>query len=118
MLSYARSRICKTSMPWESCSSSPSSSVSKDRCREEEEEGGGGEEGVHGSDQYHAFRFGGFGVTGGKGEGGEGEAERRGGSANSTAKLYINLLAKSADGVARVIYFWIETNHRRHLRCP
>lgn len=42
-----------------------SSSVSKDCCRE------GGEEGVlHGSDQYHVFRFG--GVKGGEGEGGLG----------------------------------------------
>ena len=100
MLSYARSRICKTSIPWESCSSSSSSSVSKDRCCEEKEGGGG--EGVRRSDQYHAFRFGfGFGVKGGKGEGerGKGEAERRGGTDNSAAQLCISLLAKSADGV-------------------
>ena len=72
--------------------SSSFSSLSKNRCREEEEEGG--VEGVHGSDQYHALQFGlGFVVKESKGEGGKGEAERRGGSANSTA------LAKSVNAV-------------------
>ena len=57
--------------------------------------------------QYHA-QFGlGFGVKGGGlGErGGKREAERRGVCANSTTQLYISLLAKSLDGVARVLYY-------------
>ncbi|KIJ92031.1 hypothetical protein K443DRAFT_126056 [Laccaria amethystina LaAM-08-1] len=66
--------------------------ASKDVCGE-----GGGEW----SDKYHAFQFGfGFGDKGG--EGGKGGAERRGGTANSSAQLCISLLAKSADGIGGV----------------
>ena len=52
--------ICKSAMPWESCSSSSSSSVSRAVVVK------GKRGGDHSrSDQYHAFQFGlGFGVKG------------------------------------------------------
>ena len=49
--------VCETSMPWERCSSSSSSSVSRSVSRRER--------GGVTSHQYHAFQFGlGFGVKG------------------------------------------------------